>query len=109
MLQNDGRFVFLMALGSIVGSFIGGQLLSVVPAAVLIPLLVTIPTGVGGQNLAVVASMTHLLFEDLMSKTDKVSKALKDLGAAQKSLAPLTCATLLRGGVPVYWGFGGAG
>jgi uncharacterized membrane protein YfcA len=42
VLRNNGRFVFLMALGSIVGSFIGGQLLSVVPAAVMIPLLVAI-------------------------------------------------------------------
>jgi uncharacterized protein len=42
VLRNNERFVILMALGSIVGSFIGGQLLSVVPAAVLIPLLVAI-------------------------------------------------------------------
>lgn len=42
VLRNNGWFVFLMAFGSIVGSFIGGQLLSVVPVAVLIPLLVAI-------------------------------------------------------------------
>ena len=42
VLRNNGRFVLLMALGSIAGSFIGGQLLSVVSATVLIPLLVAI-------------------------------------------------------------------
>jgi uncharacterized membrane protein YfcA len=42
VLRNNVRFVILMAIGSIAGSFIGGQLLSVVPAAVLIPLLVAI-------------------------------------------------------------------
>lgn len=42
VIRNNGRFVLLMALGSIAGSFIGGQLLSVVPADVLIPLLVVI-------------------------------------------------------------------
>ena len=42
VLRNNGRFVLSMALGSIAGSFIGGQLLTVVPAAVLIPLLVAI-------------------------------------------------------------------
>ena len=42
VLRNNGRFVLLMAVGSIVGSVIGGQLLSVIPAAVLIPLLVAI-------------------------------------------------------------------
>ena len=42
VLRNNGRFVLLMALGSIAGSFIGGQLLLVVSATVLIPLLVAI-------------------------------------------------------------------
>ena len=42
VLRNNRRFVLLMAVGSIVGSVIGGQLLSVIPAAVLIPLLVAI-------------------------------------------------------------------
>lgn len=42
VLRNNGRFVLLMASGSIIGSFIGGQLLSLVSAAVLIPLLAAI-------------------------------------------------------------------
>jgi uncharacterized membrane protein YfcA len=39
--QNRG-FVLLMAAGSIAGSFIGGQLLGVVPSPILLPLLAVI-------------------------------------------------------------------
>jgi len=39
VLRENGGFVAAMALGSIVGAFIGGQLLGVVPSGVLVPLL----------------------------------------------------------------------
>jgi uncharacterized membrane protein YfcA len=39
--QNRG-FVLVMAAGSVVGSFVGGKLLGLVPTPVLLPLLVTI-------------------------------------------------------------------
>ena len=39
VLRNERRFVILMALGSIVGTIIGGLLAGVVPEGVLIPLL----------------------------------------------------------------------
>jgi uncharacterized membrane protein YfcA len=39
VLGENKRFVLVMAVGSIVGTFIGGQLLGVVPTAVLLPLL----------------------------------------------------------------------
>jgi uncharacterized protein len=42
VLGQNKRFVLLMAAGSIVGSFIGGQLLGIVPTAVLLPLLAAI-------------------------------------------------------------------
>lgn len=42
VLGRNRRFVLTMAAGSIVGSFIGGQMLNVVPSAVLLPLLAVI-------------------------------------------------------------------
>jgi hypothetical protein len=42
VLGQNKRFVLLMAAGSIVGSFIVGQLLGIVPTAVLLPLLAAI-------------------------------------------------------------------
>ncbi|KAB2886476.1 MAG: sulfite exporter TauE/SafE family protein [Pseudorhodoplanes sp.] len=41
-LGKNRRFVLTMAAGSIVGSFIGGQMLGLVPAAALLPLLALI-------------------------------------------------------------------
>lgn len=42
VLSENRRFVLVMAAGSIVGSFIGGRLLGLVPNAVLLPLLAII-------------------------------------------------------------------
>jgi uncharacterized membrane protein YfcA len=42
VLGENKRFVLLMAAGSIVGSFIGGRLLGLVPNGVLLPLLAVI-------------------------------------------------------------------
>jgi uncharacterized membrane protein YfcA len=42
VLRGNGRFVLLMATGSIVGSFVGGQLLGLVPNSVLLPVLAVI-------------------------------------------------------------------
>ncbi len=42
VLQGNRHFVLVMAAGSIVGSFVGGRLLGVVPSAVLLPLLAAI-------------------------------------------------------------------
>jgi uncharacterized protein len=42
VLAENRRFVLVMAVGSIAGSFIGGQLLGLLPNAVLLPLLVLI-------------------------------------------------------------------
>ena len=42
VLRRNLGFVALMAAGSIVGSFIGGQLLSIVPTSILLPLLAMI-------------------------------------------------------------------
>jgi uncharacterized membrane protein YfcA len=42
VLTQNRRFVLVMAAGSILGSFIGGRLLGVVPNAVLLPLLAVI-------------------------------------------------------------------
>jgi uncharacterized membrane protein YfcA len=39
--QNKG-FVLVMAAGSIIGSFIGGRLLGLVPSPILLPLLAVI-------------------------------------------------------------------
>ncbi len=39
VLGQNKRFVLVMALGSLIGAGIGGALLGVVPAAVLLPLL----------------------------------------------------------------------
>jgi uncharacterized membrane protein YfcA len=42
VLGENKRFVLVMAAGSIVGTFIGGQLLGLVPTAFLLPLLAVI-------------------------------------------------------------------
>ena len=42
VLGQNRQFVLIMALGSIVGTFIGGRLLDVVPGIVLLPLLAAI-------------------------------------------------------------------
>ena len=42
VLRENIRFVLVMAAGSIVGSFIGGQFLGWVPSAILLPLLTVI-------------------------------------------------------------------
>ena len=42
VLGRNLRFVGLMAIGSIVGTFIGGQLLRIVPSAAILPLLAVI-------------------------------------------------------------------
>ncbi|MFM9847452.1 MAG: sulfite exporter TauE/SafE family protein [Hyphomicrobiaceae bacterium] len=42
VLKDNAGFVFAMAAGSIAGSFLGGQLLGIVPSPVLIPLLVVV-------------------------------------------------------------------
>lgn len=44
VLRHNGRFVVLMALGSIMGSFIGGQLLGVISTSILLPVLALILT-----------------------------------------------------------------
>ena len=52
VLGENRAFVLVMAAGSIVGSFIGGRLLGLVPSAVLLPLLAVILVRVGVQGLA---------------------------------------------------------
>jgi len=42
VLSRHRRFLLAMAIGSIVGTFIGGQLLGLVPASVLLPLLAAV-------------------------------------------------------------------
>jgi uncharacterized membrane protein YfcA len=42
VLGENIRFVLVMAAGSMVGSFIGGRLLGLVPNAILLPLLAVI-------------------------------------------------------------------
>lgn len=42
ILGQSRAFVLVMALGSIVGTFIGGRLLGIVPSAILLPLLAAI-------------------------------------------------------------------
>lgn len=41
-IRRNGRFVLLMAAGSVVGTFLGGQLLGIIPSYVLLPLLAVI-------------------------------------------------------------------
>jgi uncharacterized membrane protein YfcA len=41
-IRRNGAFVLLMAAGSIVGTFIGGRLLDIIPSFVLLPLLAVI-------------------------------------------------------------------
>lgn len=42
ILGQSRAFVLVMALGSIVGTFIGGRLLGIAPSAILLPLLAAI-------------------------------------------------------------------
>ena len=42
VLRRSGRFVVAMAVGSVVGSFIGAKLLGIVPATILLPALAAI-------------------------------------------------------------------
>jgi uncharacterized membrane protein YfcA len=42
VLRRNGRFVAAMAVGSVVGSFIGAKLLGIVPGSVLLPILAAI-------------------------------------------------------------------
>lgn len=42
VLARNGRFVLVMAAGSILGAFIGGQILGIVPSAILLPALAAI-------------------------------------------------------------------
>ncbi len=42
VLREDLRFVLVMAAGSILGSFVGGQLLGWVPSSVILPALAAI-------------------------------------------------------------------
>jgi uncharacterized protein len=42
VLGENGRFVLVMAAGSLVGSFIGGQLLGLIPTAIFLPTLAAI-------------------------------------------------------------------
>ena len=42
VLRTNRRFVVAMAVGSVVGSFIGAQLLGIVPAAVILPILAVV-------------------------------------------------------------------
>ena len=42
VLGENRGFVLVMAIGSIVGSFVGGQLLGIVPTPILLPLLALI-------------------------------------------------------------------
>jgi uncharacterized membrane protein YfcA len=42
VLRRNLRFVALMAIGSVLGTFIGGQLLRVAPGTVILPILAAI-------------------------------------------------------------------
>jgi uncharacterized membrane protein YfcA len=42
VIREERRFLAVMATGSIVGAFVGGQLLGIVPSAVLLPILAAI-------------------------------------------------------------------
>ncbi|MCA8492770.1 hypothetical protein [Burkholderia arboris] len=42
VLRKNRHYVIFMAIGSIVGAFIGGQLVGIVPSAVLLPVLAAI-------------------------------------------------------------------
>jgi uncharacterized membrane protein YfcA len=42
VLGENRRFVLVMATGSVVGTFIGGQLLGIIPSGFLLPLLAAI-------------------------------------------------------------------
>jgi uncharacterized protein len=42
VLGRNRSFVLVMAVGSIIGTFIGGQLLGIVPSQFLLPLLAVI-------------------------------------------------------------------
>jgi uncharacterized membrane protein YfcA len=42
VIREQRRFIALMALGSLIGAFIGGRLLGLIPTAVLLPILASI-------------------------------------------------------------------
>jgi uncharacterized protein len=42
VLRQNGTFLLVMAIGSMVGTFIGGRLLGVVPTSILLPMLAAI-------------------------------------------------------------------
>jgi uncharacterized membrane protein YfcA len=42
VIRSNRMFLLVMALGSILGAFIGGQLLGIVPSVVLLPALAVI-------------------------------------------------------------------
>jgi uncharacterized protein len=42
VLRRNGRFVAAMAVGSVVGSFIGARLLGIVPGSILLPILAVV-------------------------------------------------------------------
>ena len=56
VLGRNRSFLLVMAAGSVVGTFVGGQLLGIVPGRLLIPALAAILVAVGVQGLA--ASLT---------------------------------------------------
>jgi len=39
VLQQNRRFLLVMALGSVVGTFVGGRALGIIPSAILLPML----------------------------------------------------------------------
>jgi len=39
VLRQNRRFLFVMALGSVVGTFLGGRALGIIPSAILLPML----------------------------------------------------------------------
>ena len=48
VLRKNWRFLLIMAAGSMIGTFIGGLMLGLVPTSVLLPLLAAILLGIGG-------------------------------------------------------------
>ncbi len=42
VIRSERRFLGIMGAGSVVGTFLGGRLLGIVPSAVLVPILATI-------------------------------------------------------------------
>jgi len=52
LLGKNRGLILVMAAGSLFGAFLGGQLLGIVPGAVLLPFLTVILVISGGENLA---------------------------------------------------------